>query len=983
MRLHSPMGAQNNIQQNVDGYRTMPEPLFPVTSLSDYEYPSQYTQSLHVGDGAPKPLTTRESVELFQESVDTAKQGIQQSLAGSGNAGEALRPKLTIDLSRRNLGQIPSEVVAIIRQDVERLQLAHNQLRQISPDFSTCSALKYLNLRDNRFQEIPQAIFGLPQLEILDLGRNYLTNIPEEISNLKALRVFSIHHNQIEDLPQGLGNINTLRVLKLSANPFKPELRDVVIGCETLLSPLTPALPTDENEREMAITARVIDYLRQTQSLIDNYDDGPLETPRALSRFPVHPTDSGYLTSGSESASGPRSPGFIKSSRTHHRVHSSQYNSLQNASPRRPGLAPLASNNERSWSNTEGIFQATQNSKSRRMRSIQKKQPGLGSLDEGKAHRNSYHLRGQSHSSALRNVSRAGDQNEGDAVGPDSSQKGIFIRRLSSVPEQRRQVHLQDDLIETAKGILYSLHLVQPYLSSMVTLVKDSKAKRSSLERYQHQASVQLEHLDQSLHDASLLGDQSKNAKRAARKMICRATHACIAVYGNIAGLLLKNIKQLVMDGDPRYIRTLMLLLYGSLNEERNARRRLALKQTKHRPIDFASTKASTEPARVNRDDALTPTQDHPKIGGWWSNHSIGQKSLNHANLDAVLSSHGSAPTYSAVTSRTNSRSNSRVCLHHIPLSTSVLSTPQSGESFGPGFLVSRSRSGSVRADYECTEQAQIEQDQFERICRTLNRAADQGLEVITGLEPRFLKSLDKSRKQYTPLDIRNLWATVVRRTRLCGETSDSLKRRLKANDPDARNAPDFWRLAMRFIDTYGNLLASLRQARQLNQIDPDLRHVLRDVLRPVHDIAVEAGTLIKHSPWNRFTAESQPPSQVQSRAPTPVQNEYSIAHIQTQMMPPPVPTLSTANYHGYSHGRVNGSNGSVTGLTTSPHNHNVPATPLSAALGPAAQATVPSTPASGGGSMAGVFEGNVFQRADNLLLQGPTTMFRRQGGGS
>ena len=71
-------------------------------------------------DDPSKPLTTRESVELFQETVETAKQGIQQSLAGTGKAGEALRPKLTVDLKSRNLGQIPSEVVTIIKQDVER-----------------------------------------------------------------------------------------------------------------------------------------------------------------------------------------------------------------------------------------------------------------------------------------------------------------------------------------------------------------------------------------------------------------------------------------------------------------------------------------------------------------------------------------------------------------------------------------------------------------------------------------------------------------------------------------------------------------------------------------------------------------------------------------------------------------------------------------------------------------------------------------------
>ena len=719
------------------------------------------------------------------------------------------------------------------------------------------------------------------------------------------------------------------------------------------------------------------------QSLTWN-SDGQLETPRALSRFPVHPNDSGYLTSGSESASGPRSPGFIKSARSHHKVGSSQqHTALQNGPARRPGLAPLALNNERIRSNSESVLQATQSNRTKRMGIIPKKHTDLDALDESRVHRNSFHLRGQSHSSALRNVIQAADYTEEDANRSNNKQNGTFVRRLSSVPEQRQQISSGDDVIESAKGVLYSLHLVQPYLSSMVRLVKDNRSKRSSLDRYQRQASVQLGHLDQSLHDLSVTVNKSNNAKRAARKTVCKATRACIVVYGNIAGLLLENVKQLVVDGDPKYIRTLMLLLYGSLNEERNARRRLVSKRGApknslgHLPDIQQSTK---EPSTVTRDDALTPTQEHPKTGRRWVNDDDGHQSLNHTNLAAVLGSQRSPPVSSTASSRANSRSNSRVGFHYNSTTSSFVSTPKSGESFGGSLLVPRSRSGSVTVNLERSRQAQIEQDQFERIYITLNKAAEQGLQVIPYLEPRFLDNLERARKQYAPLEIRTLWTTIVSRTRLCGEMSDSLKRRLqhlKLNDTEARNAPDFWRLAVRFVDTYGNLLASLREARQLNQIDPDLRHRLR----PVHKSTIEAGTLIKNSPWNKHTTESQPPSQIHSRAPTPVQNGYPPPQMQTQTMPPPVPNSNTANYQGPNHRRANGSNGSATGSTTSPYNTSVPATPLSAALGPAAQATVPSTPASGGGSMAGVFEGNVFQRADNLLLQGQTPVFRRQVG--
>ena len=41
---------------------------------------------------------------------------------------------------------------------VYRLQLAHNQLSHIAYEFTGCSALRYLNLRDNRFRQVPKAV---------------------------------------------------------------------------------------------------------------------------------------------------------------------------------------------------------------------------------------------------------------------------------------------------------------------------------------------------------------------------------------------------------------------------------------------------------------------------------------------------------------------------------------------------------------------------------------------------------------------------------------------------------------------------------------------------------------------------------------------------------------------------------------------------------------------------------------------------------
>ena len=125
-------------------------------------------------------------------------------------------------------------------------------------------------------------MFGLPQLEIVDLSRNDIGEVPKEIDKMKALRVFAIQHNRIEDLPLGLGDISTLRILKVTGNPLNSNIKRIVEGNEDVLSPATPALPSDENERATIVTKKVIEYLRsQAMSSRDSGEDSRLATQRA------------------------------------------------------------------------------------------------------------------------------------------------------------------------------------------------------------------------------------------------------------------------------------------------------------------------------------------------------------------------------------------------------------------------------------------------------------------------------------------------------------------------------------------------------------------------------------------------------------------------------------------------------------------------------------------------------------------------------
>lgn len=676
--------------------------------------------------------------------------------------------------------------------------------------------------------------------------------------------------------------------------------------------------------------------------------DGPLDTPRPLKRnlslrFPVKPS-----TSGSESASDTRSPGVQKPpipTRSHNRIATNQNDFLQSTVLRRPGVAPLSAGNERNRSNSEGVLQATQN-KSKRMGIVTKKNVILGPLDEGRVNRNSFHYRGQSHGSALRDKTGNGIRNGGTGPLPGSleydRQRGTYVRRLSSLPEQKRKPKSPDSIVEGAKGVLYSLHQVHQHISALILVVKDGTSKRSSLERVYHNATTHLERLDQELHDFETASGHNTDEKRRSKSNVRYACNTCIVAYKQVGNLLLCNVSQLVADGDQRYLRTLVLLLYGSLIEARNACQSLG--------VDFGGAKMTTnqenristifEEGQRSRDRSITPTRDRPNPERRWRNGHAMQQSGNITMPVTTGGSHGTVPLY--LNSR--SRSNSRTSAFSGSTANTVANTPRSGETFTlPGTPTTRSRSNSALGVYATQPRLIVSDEpekeaQFEKIFLGLKRSVDHGLLALPTLKEQFLRRLRFALAAPNPPEVTDLWAELIKRCQTSLDTGETLKLRLsdiKVNEPNVRDR-DFWQISIRYINAVVNLLVAVRTTKNANLIPVDLLHLIH----PVHTCARATLIDISRSPWVRLAAITEP---------SPLANKHT--------------------RHG-----AGGSSGS----TPSPFLPSIPATPLSAALGPAAQATVPSAFTSSASSLDRTFEGDVFQRADSLLSQQPTVFHRR-----
>lgn len=64
-------------------------------------------------------LSAPETIKLFQNAVENARQGMQQSLTGTERVPENLKPKLTVNLSGQYVERIPDAVVDVLKGDVQ------------------------------------------------------------------------------------------------------------------------------------------------------------------------------------------------------------------------------------------------------------------------------------------------------------------------------------------------------------------------------------------------------------------------------------------------------------------------------------------------------------------------------------------------------------------------------------------------------------------------------------------------------------------------------------------------------------------------------------------------------------------------------------------------------------------------------------------------------------------------------------------------
>ncbi|CAF2155158.1 BnaA01g29460D [Brassica napus] len=149
----------------------------------------------------------------------------------SGSLGSAL-DKLTsvteFDLSNNNLGgDLPYQ----LPPNLERLNLASNQFTGSAPySVSQMTPLKYLNLAHNQLKQLSIDFTKLTSLSILDLSSNTLTgSLPNSMSSLTSAKSIYLQNNQFSGTIDVLATL-PLENLNIANNQFTGWIPDSLKG---------------------------------------------------------------------------------------------------------------------------------------------------------------------------------------------------------------------------------------------------------------------------------------------------------------------------------------------------------------------------------------------------------------------------------------------------------------------------------------------------------------------------------------------------------------------------------------------------------------------------------------------------------------------------------------------------------------------------------------------------------------------------------
>ncbi|XP_023341290.1 leucine-rich repeat-containing protein 40 [Eurytemora carolleeae] len=209
----------------------------------------------------PDKFTMRSSqvVNLSKKGLtDIPGEAVENALEAKVNAVDASKNLISIfpeslldllpllfelNLSSNKLSSVPSWIQ--VGAKLQFLDLSNNKLQQLPEEMGELKHLREIVLSFNQLSSIPPSLCRCGKLETILIANNKIAQLDvEALSALGQLAVLDLQNNAIESVPPELGNLTQLRALQLEGNLFRmPRPAVLVQGTGAVLSYLRDRIP--------------------------------------------------------------------------------------------------------------------------------------------------------------------------------------------------------------------------------------------------------------------------------------------------------------------------------------------------------------------------------------------------------------------------------------------------------------------------------------------------------------------------------------------------------------------------------------------------------------------------------------------------------------------------------------------------------------------------------------------------------------------
>lgn len=120
-------------------------------------------------------------------------------------------------LSQKKLDELPSNLFALAAV-LRTLDISENKFTRLPDAIGELTLLKQLNISRNKLRTLPETLYALSKLEGFNASSNFIETIPQSFSKLTHLKQVNLSDNRITEFPLMFCNLKHLDVLDLSKN---------------------------------------------------------------------------------------------------------------------------------------------------------------------------------------------------------------------------------------------------------------------------------------------------------------------------------------------------------------------------------------------------------------------------------------------------------------------------------------------------------------------------------------------------------------------------------------------------------------------------------------------------------------------------------------------------------------------------------------------------------------------------------------------